>query len=291
MSLGPNRSNRYLQGIRKAKQDGLIAYARNNASDRSDISDDYSHICHGGEARLLLKYTNTRPLSALARHILSLYRNDAGVRVLELGPGAGAACAAVNRLLPDASIDTVSLTPFNPYLRFRWDDMYGHIAAASLHENHLSCFYELCSRPFVRNQYIGRFPSEISPRQGDYHFIYENHGAIFYNFDPDERDGVITELERAALSSALSLLRPDGTMVIMASDGSYRIENVLESMTCNTDVIVICKRTLAYHSLPCIVARSESSVVGASSRAQERPIVKVRASTATRIDCIGKHDP
>jgi len=258
MPLRPDRNNGYLQGIRRAEQDGLIVYAGKRPGDRPVISDDYSHIRRGDDAPLSLKCTNTRPLSFLARRVLSLYRNTPNVRFLELGPGAGAACAAVNRLLPAAEIDTVSLTPLNPYLRFRWDDMYGHIVEANAHEKTLSCFYEPCSRPFVRNQHIGRFPTEISPRQRDYHFIYENHGAIFYNFDPNERGGVVTELARASIAAALSLLRPDGTMMIMASDGTYRIEDALESMTSGTDVIVTCKRTLAYHSLPCIVARKES---------------------------------
>jgi SAM-dependent methyltransferase len=258
MPLRSDRDNFYLHGIRQAEQDGLIVYACNKADDRSVISDDYSHIFHGDDRPLSLKYTNTRSLPFLAKQVLNLYRNKPGVRFLELGPGAGAACAAVNRLVPDAEIDTVSLTPLNPYLRFRWDDMYRHIAEPSLHEKTLSYFYEPCTRPFVRNQYIGRFPNEISPRQRDYHFIYENHGPIFYNFDPNERGGVVTELARASISSALSLLRPDGTMVIMASDGTYRIEDALQSMTSDTDVIVTCKRTLAYHSLPCIVAKQES---------------------------------
>ena len=256
--LRPDRNNCYLQGIRKAEQDGLIAYAGKKADARPVISDDYSHIGHGDDAPLSLKCTNTRPLSFLARQVLNLYRNDPGIRFLELGPGAGAACAGVNRLLPDAEIDTVSLTPLNPYLRFRWDDVYGRIPEPGSHGNALSYFYEPCSLPFVRNQYIGRFPSEIGPRQNDYHFIYENHGALFYNFDPNERGGVVTELARASISAALSLLRPDGTMLIMASDGTYRIEDALESMTSDTDIIVTCERTLAYHSLPCIVAKKES---------------------------------
>ena len=47
-------------------------------------------------------------------------------------------------------------------------------------------------------------------------------------------------------------------MLIMASDGAYIMEDVLESVTADTDVIVICKRTTVYHSLPCIVAKRES---------------------------------
>jgi SAM-dependent methyltransferase len=254
MSLESN--NPYLQGIQQAEQDGLIAYAGGSVDIQPVIADDYSHIGQGDGAPLSLKYTNTRPLAFLARQLLTLYRNQSSVRFLELGPGAGAACAAVNRLLPDAEIDTVSLTPLNPYLRFRWDDIYGHIAAPHSHDNSLSFLYERCSRPLVRHQYIGRFPNGIRPRANDYQFIYENHGILFYNFDPNGDE--TTELARASIASALSLLRPDGTMVIMASDGSYRMEDALESMTSDTDRLVVCKRTTAYHSFPCIVARKES---------------------------------
>jgi hypothetical protein len=256
MSLGPDR-NWYQQGIRRAEQDGLIHYARNNIGGQSAVSDDYSHIGHEDGAPLLLKYTNTRPLSFVARQILNLYRNDADVRCLELGPGAGVACAAVNRQLPDAKIDTISLTPLNPYLRFRRDDVYGHITEPISHEKCLSSFYSPCSAPFVRNQYIGKFPQEIGLRKNSYHFIYENHGAIFYNLVPNG-NGEPTELARASISSALSLLRRDGTMLIMASDGAYRMEDMLESITTDKDLVVTCRRTTAYHSLPCIIAKTGS---------------------------------
>jgi hypothetical protein len=257
MSLGPDRSNWYLQGIRRAEQDGLINYARDNIDNRSLVPDDYGHICHGDGASLLLKYTNTRPLSFIARQILDLYRTEPDVRFLELGPGAGVACATVNRLLPHAKIDTISLTPINPYLRFLWDNMYDHITVPFRRENGPLGFYSSCSRPFVRNQYIGRFPGELRLQNDTYHFIYEDHGPIFYNFHPNGNDGSM-ELAPTSVSSALSLLRQDGTMLIMATDGAHRVEDELESMTIGADVIVTCKRTTAYHSFPCIVAKSES---------------------------------
>jgi hypothetical protein len=257
MSLGPDRSNWYLQGIRRAEQDGLINYARENIDNRSLVPDDYGHICHGDGASLLLKYTNTRPLSFIARQILDLYRTELDVRFLELGPGAGVACATVNRLLPDAKIDTISLTPINPYLRFLWDNMYDHITVPFIREKGPLRFYSSCSRPFVRNQYIGKFPGELHLQKDNYHFIYEDHGPLFYNFHPHGNDES-RELARASVSAALSLLREDGTMLIMASDGAHIIEDTLESITTGADVIVTCKRTTAYHSFPCIVARKES---------------------------------
>jgi hypothetical protein len=257
MSPGPDRSNWYLQGVRRAEQDGLIDYACKAIDNRSFVADDYGHICDGDGAPLLLKYTNTRPLSFIARQILDLYRTELDVRFLELGPGAGVACATVNRLLPHAKIDTISLTPINPYLRFLWDNMYDHIADRFVRENCPSRFYASCCRPFVHNQYIGKFPGETRLQKDNYHFIYEDHGALFYNFHPNGNDESM-ELARASVSSALSLLRQDGTMLIMASDGAHRTEDALESITTDADVIVTCKRTAAYHSFPCIVARKES---------------------------------
>jgi hypothetical protein len=257
MSLGPERTNWYLRGIRRAEQDGRIDYARKDIDNRLVVLDDHGHIHHGDGPPLLLTYTNTRPLSFIARQILDLYSNGSDVRFLELGPGAGVACATVNRLLPDAKIDTVSLTPLNPYLRFRWDDMHERIAEPSSREKCLLRFYRSCSLPFVHNQYIGRFPSEIELPKENYHFIYENYGAIFYNFLPNG-NGAPVELAPTSISAALSLLRRDGTMLIMASDGSYRMEDALESMTSDTDVIVTCKRTATYRNFPSIVARQES---------------------------------
>jgi hypothetical protein len=256
MPSGLDLSRWYLQGIQRAEQNGLIHYARRNTGDPSVVSDDYSHICHDDGTPHLLKYTNTRPLSFIARQILNLYRANGDVRFLELGPGAGVACSTVKRLLPDAEIDTVSLTPLNPYLKFLWDDMYVHITQPILREKLLG-FYGSCGAPFVRNQYIGKFPQEISPPRHGYHFIYENYGAMFCNLLPDE-NGDPTELARRSIASALSLLRGDGTMLVMASDGAHRMEDALESMTTDTDVIVTCERTAPYHSLPCIVARNRS---------------------------------
>jgi hypothetical protein len=259
MSRKPRQSN-YLHGIRQAEQDGLIAYAcsvHDKSVRHARLSDEYSHICDGDEEPLALKYTNTRPLSFAARQLLSLYTDDSNVRFLELGPGAGVACAAVNRLLPGAAIDTVSLTPLNPYLRFRRDDLYECITESCSQEKDLSHFFDACSLPFVRNQYIGQFPSDVSLPKESYHFIYENYGAIFYNFLPNENDEPM-ELSRASVSLALSLLQRDGTMLIMASDGSYRIEDALESATIDTDVLVTCKKTTSCHIFPCLVARRES---------------------------------
>jgi hypothetical protein len=259
MSRRGERSN-YLQGIRRAEQDGLIAYAcsvHDKSVRRARLSDEYSHICDGDGELLSLKYTNTRPLSFVAKQLLNLYRKDSDVRFLELGPGAGVACAAVSCLLPDATIDTVSLTPLNPYLRFRRNDFYECTVESCLQERDLLYFFDVCSAPFVRNQYIGHFPSDISLPKESYHFIYENYGAIFYNFHPKENVEQ-TELSRASISSALSLLRRNGTMLIMASDGSYKMEEALKSITIDTDVIVTCRKTTACYIFPCIVAREES---------------------------------
>jgi hypothetical protein len=249
MSLGADRSDWYQQGIRQAERDGLIHYACNNVGHQFAVSDDHGHISHEDGAPLLLRYTNTRPLSFIARQILDLYGNTPDLRFLELGPGAGVACATVNRLYPHAKIDTVSLTPLNPYLRFRCDDLHFHITEPISHEKCSLHLYDSCSPPFVRNQYIGKFPRAISLRKDNYHFIYENHGAIFYSLHPHEI-GEPLELARSSISAALSLLRRDGTMLIMASDGAYLMEDVLESVTADTDVIVTCKRTTVYHSLP-----------------------------------------
>lgn len=257
MSSGPDQSNWYMQGIQQAEQNGLIHYAYKKAASWFVDSDDYGHICRDDGTPLLLKYTNTRPLSFIARQILTLYRNNADVRFLELGPGAGVACATVDRLLHRARIDTISLTPLNPYLRFRWDDVYDHLAEPNSREKCFLRFYSSCRTPFVQKQYIGQFPREVSlPKESD-HFIYENHGAIFYNFHP-HRNSDMTELSAVSIFAALSLLRRDGTMLIMASDGRHRLEDVLESIKADTDVIVTCERTSAYHSFPCIVARNES---------------------------------
>jgi SAM-dependent methyltransferase len=255
MPFEPDRTGWYLQGIRRAEQNGLIEYARDDA-DWSVASDAYGHIGHEEGVPLLLKYTNTRPFPVVARRLLDLYSNSTDVRVLELGPGAGVACAAMNRLLPGAKIDTVSLTPLNPYLIFCRDSVHDRIKQPSLHEKGLLDLYAARASPFLHNQYIGRFPTEVRLPRADYHFIYDNYGAIFHNFH--ENTNAPIELAQASIAAALSLLRGDGTMLIMASDGFYRLEELLQAAGTDTDVIVICKRSTGWDPCPCIVAKKDS---------------------------------
>jgi hypothetical protein len=256
MPFGPDRPGWYLDGVRRAEQDGLIAYTCEDA-DKLSASDHYRHIAHGEGAAVLLKYTNTRPLSLVARQLLGLYGDEPGARLLELGPGAGVACATMNRLLPRAKIDTVSLTPLNPYVRFNSDCVYDRIEEPFLDERLSLSFYAASGLPFVHNQYIGKFPDEIGLPNQNYHFIYENYGPLYYNFQPNENDEPMA-LARTAMAAARSLLRADGTMLIMASDGWYRMEDLLESAALDTDMIVICKRMTGWHPFPCIVARNGS---------------------------------
>jgi len=255
MSFRPDRSDWYLEGIRRAEQDGLIDYTCQDA-DRLIASDDYRHIADGDGSTVLLKHTNTRPLSFVARQLLGLYRDEPAARLLELGPGAGVACATMNRLLPGAKIDTVSLTPLNPYLIFCRDSVHDRIKQPSLHEKGLLDLYAARASPFLHNQYIGRFPTEVRLPKAGYHFIYDNYGAIFHNFHGNTNAPI--ELAQASIAAALSLLRGDGTMLIMASDGFYRLEELLQSAGTDTDVIVICKRTTGWDPCPCIVAKKDS---------------------------------
>jgi hypothetical protein len=162
----------------------------------------------------------------------------------------------MNRLLPGAKIDSVSLTPLNPYLIFCRDSVHDRIKQPFLHEKNLLALFAVRASPFLHNQYIGRFPTEVRLPKAAYHFIYDNYGAIFHNFH--ENTNAPIELAQASIAAALSLLRGDGTMLIMASDGFYRLEELLQSAGTDTDVIVICKRTTGWDPCPCIVAKKDS---------------------------------
>jgi hypothetical protein len=255
MSRKPRQSN-YLHGIRQAEQDGLIAYAcsvHDKSVRHARLSDEYSHICDGDEEPLALKYTNTRPLSFAARQLLSLYTDDSNVRFLELGPGAGVACAAVNRLLPGAAIDTVSLTPLNPYLRFRRDDLYECITESCSQEEDLSYFFMHALFLSCEINTLDSFHQTSACRK---RAIILSTRTMARSYTTSSRMKMTSS--RASVSLALSLLQRDGTMLIMASDGSYRIEDALESATIDTDVLVTCKKTTSCHIFPCLVARRES---------------------------------
>ena len=259
MSRRGERS-KYLQGIRRAEQDGLIAYAcnvHNKSVRRTRLSDEYSHLFDGGGELLSLKYTNTRPLSFVARQHRLIFTERLRRAISGIGARRRRCVRRSHCLLPDADNRYRLVTPLNPYLRFRRNDFYECTAESCLQERDLFYFFDVCSAPFVCNQYIGHFPSDISLPKESYHFIYENYGAIFYNFHPKD-NAEQTELARASISSALSLLRRNGTMLIMASDGSYKMEEALKSITIDTDVIVTCRKTTACYIFPCIVAREES---------------------------------
>ena len=59
------------------------------------------------------------------------------------------------------------------------------------------------------------------------------------------------------------------------------IEDALESMTSDTDIIVTCERTLAYHSLPCIVAKKESPL---SARLHDKDGLLPKSARVLRLE-------
>jgi hypothetical protein len=161
-------------GVRFATDLGLIQYASLEALSRRDF---YAHFRDPGLLTLTAK--NSRVLSPLGRVIARYYRNEDTPKILDLGAGSGVVASKLARILPHASLETVGLTPINPFLRFRRSVeplQTGSPDNAEL----LDMLYEKSPTPFIHKQYLGLFPEETALPNGNFHYIHELFGPIFH---------------------------------------------------------------------------------------------------------------
>lgn len=249
----PPGADAYLAGIRRAEARGRILYAARTGAAAPDA---YAHLSSTGGGGL--GYSNTRPLAAVARALLAHYRDRAGLRLLELGPGAGVACSTLARLRPRARLETASLTPIDPYQRFRRDDVYPLLHRRSLRPDAAGSgepLFAPCRRPIVRLQRIGPFSPASMAAAEPYHVIYENHGPLFYGFVSGDGGAAL-----AALELALTLLRADGAMLVMAADEDGAMVTALRARMPSGGLLVASACGGPYQQRPWLLAGAVSPI-------------------------------
>ena len=280
----PQRRRSYLAGVRRAEAEGHILYPDVTGAGRPRPHDHHAHLTLENSEVGGLSYSNTRPLPEVARAILAPYRDRP--RLLEMGPGAGVACSTISRMLPQAQIETTVLTPINPYLRYRSDDIYQQLHRLYLRQNsarggeHASRpptisgnlspdlvlelqddggeqLFEMCRRPFIATQRIGSFGRAMTGTAGPFHILYEYYGPLYYGYLSGR-----TDLSIACLETALALVRTDGVMLVMASDDAGHMLAALMEQRAPLDIVVASARGERYHNRPWLLAKAESPLAG-----------------------------
>jgi hypothetical protein len=225
----------YNDGIHKAESEGRITGSDFRTPDvHTHLSDEDGAV----------GYCNAREIDDGASCIASFLKPDA--KILVLGGGIGRESYQLHQLQPKAAIDLVSLRPCNPYAAMTQSasQLHGEVerllgtntlqqlkqetllgktldraSAAELayvpmstieklqNEGRLSAF-QLLESPYIRQQFIGKFPEELMPKD-QYDFIFEQEGPIAKG-----RKGI--EPYPLALAKAVSLLSPSGILYIAA---------------------------------------------------------------------------
>lgn len=168
----------------------------------------YAHFVQRYAPALTLKPTNTRPLCGYAETIITQLPMDRP-RILELGPGAGAGAAQIRRLQPRCTLETVSLTPIDPFHPMNSDG-----AAPS-------------ETPSIDRQHVGEVNTVLPGIESRFDVIYDNFGPVFWQLIEATRAGDREEAERF-IQSVLGLLARDGVLCVGASEGCLWLEGILE---------------------------------------------------------------
>jgi SAM-dependent methyltransferase len=198
----------YLEGIRRARAEGLIEVASRYDADpgvlqySNHVPWEIGGVSYPGR----LSLTNTRPLHPVIKLALYIFGEDT-IRFLELGPGAGNACYELYRLSralgKKVHICACSFSPVNPYMPIvlsgsrllralegnpameRAEEgpqgplwFIGTEAAFETHRQGVETIFQVLDEPYIDHQYIGRYPE--SPDLGDRRFdvIYDMLGPL-----------------------------------------------------------------------------------------------------------------
>ncbi|MFA5373512.1 MAG: hypothetical protein WC354_04940 [Candidatus Omnitrophota bacterium] len=211
----------YLDDIQQAQERGeILTYSRQE--------DKFSLLVAG------LTGGNTRSLSEEAK-VLFNGRDQGGMDVLVLGPGAGKECADIYNIVKSAHIETVSLSPISPRLILKGSSLgirrmlQDYIRKAVIRSNELGeeevnrikglyaaagipleTVFELQNagyrifdqpdEPFIKRQYIGEFNNIDFKKK--YDFIYEQIGGFWYSVKEDGIQKTVDNISR--------LLKADG---------------------------------------------------------------------------------
>lgn len=213
--------DKYIEGVEIAKEAGLIVMCSN-----SKLNDPFAHYNPDRFGNEGIKGTNSRRLDELAGELVKSFAGK--FKYLELGAGAGVAAATMAEKF-GAEVHTVGLTPINPFLRFpeyelklginsslstdyvavlkamykKSDEVITCIRRGVLppqvllevQKEYGNFFFVENPEPFIKKQFIGRFPEEIPLRGNSYDFIFDECGPCMYStFDKEINARIISGL-------------------------------------------------------------------------------------------------
>jgi hypothetical protein len=188
----------YKKDIEDAVDKNLITYYGSRAAYSAD---SFSHLSWE-ERNAGLSSWNTRGLSKNGRMLLTAIlqdkNNGVAARAIDLGAGAGKACADMYDLAKlqkkELRIETISLVPVAPrfMLRASWQELFAAASAAhrdvsaialdfsfGLQKSGMRVF-EISQEPYIQREYIGEFLDErIQP--GTFDFILDSYGGFHYS--------------------------------------------------------------------------------------------------------------
>ena len=216
----------YDDGIKMAVASGLIAFV--SGSTRGEEPDFFSHRSLRHSSRLDLRPSNTRSLCPEATVFLQRLSRRTRPHVLELGPGAGVAAAEIKSRLPECRLETVSLTPINPFLWLR--------SRRSSDPPELSIIRR--QEPYIDLQYVGHIDQALPAIRQRFDFIYDCFGPFFWELTRAVRENCFPKAEQL-LRGVLGLLNTGGILFVAASDGQLWMESILKKIVRPSDKIIL----------------------------------------------------
>lgn len=152
--------------------------------------------------------------------------------------GAGVAAAEIRQHLPHCRLETISLTPIDPYLWLR-PELGG-----------------LSRTPFIDRQFVGDIDPALAALTGTFDFIYDCFGPVFWHLTEAVRQDSRATAE-GLLQAILNRLAPGGVLFVAASEGVHMLEKLLDRLSGASDGVVLFPPRFASTSMRiCVLEKS-----------------------------------
>ncbi len=279
----------YDVGISLAQKEGCIFRAPDFGTLAArGIKDRWSHIEGIGPAAL--NSLNCRGfLCEVVDVVTSAYHSTRSLgsefHFLELGPGAGLAVASLSRCAPAAVIETISLSPINPYLRWKVEDLESLWRKVSSHDR--SNYFEpattsyriqdllqqqarggvdvleIVDVPFIHKQHLGLFPHQITLPKEHYQVIYDNFGALVHLGTSFLEDQLDSDRLTLGCRQVRDWLSSDGVLILDNRHGQADVVVQRLSTTLEQGEVLFSIPPGSEQSGAWILARSEAPILRA----------------------------
>lgn len=216
----------YDDGIRRAVALGMIKFVGEPTCGKE--RDFFSHRSQRSNSVLDLRPSNTRSLCPEAIVLLQGLSRRKRPRVLELGPGAGVAAAEIRDRLPECRLETVSLTPIDPFLWLR----------SRKPNDPRGLSIDRRPDPYIDLQYVGHIDQALPTKKNQFDMIYDCFGAFFWEIASAVRNNCFQKAEYLS-QAILHLLRPGGIFFVAASDGQLWTESLMKHNSGRNDKLIL----------------------------------------------------